>query len=426
MGGWLVGFYILRMLNCTYYIKLLLGGQDMEITQDTHQLRTLLDTFKAATNALCDAIHDGSGFAFYADADGFKCLGNEARTKICGHLHDYRWSGRDDLDSIGAPQIPSRFMVCALPPDSIEVGVSLNRSKAAFENFHVALRERFDSQLESTQYFRKVLLANYGEPLLNPEAVDGKLTLANGYPTKIRYYYHHSQASQRKYIPEARAALEALWHKSNDDDRERISQELARLARLPDDYPVAFRNRKPVTTLKATISGMIISGRRISDAAYARNPILIPDIERHPPINVVLPREITGEQRKGTQGRRPTVSDEKLSAFLPNWYKYIDPNNVPPIPQKGKKGNQISSVPVTGSRTQISGIWFGLNRVGTPVFFVKTVEGKQSSVSIGRHGLQKAWKLAVDKHFVTEQEQHQAYDLCPGQNDLDAFMSFKQ
>jgi len=299
----------------------------MEIQHLVLEMKGLLAEFSTRLTILEHSILADSGYAFYQTENRPPLLGPDARQAICAHLSNNYWKG-SELNDAG-PKKDNHMATAACSEETLEYARDLNKAKKAFEEKHVAIRKnilerRGQSQKTATDVFRQQILSALGEKLLNVEAVDRRVPVFDQPATRITWLFNTNRASQRKTIGDARVEL-AKWMETAGDERHiELTAELEALDDYPEDTPVAFRNRKPVTSLKFRATSKLAGEDAIHYSDYGRNPVLFLNQNIKEP-RLRLPPEITGEVKIKRKGRPKTISDQNVSPSLKNWFWYNTP-----------------------------------------------------------------------------------------------------
>ncbi len=145
------------------------------------------------------------------------------------------------------------------------------------------------------KFFSQKILGTLGEKLLNVDAVDRRVPVFNHSATRVTWLFNTTSASRRLTIVDAKAVL-AEWLEATGDDRHtELSDELDALDEHPEKTPVAFRNKKPATSLKFRPSCKPVGEKAIHYADYGRNPVLFLNGNIEPVLR--LASEITGDPK---------------------------------------------------------------------------------------------------------------------------------
>jgi len=302
----------------------------MEIQHLVLEVKHLLAQFNARLEGLVTSIVLDTGYAFYQTDNLPALVGADAREAICQHLSNNHWKVFEPNNS--GPNKENHMAAVACSEQTLALAAELNRAKKSFEIKHISIRKsilerRGQSQKTATEVFRQQILNALGEKLLNLDAVDRQVPIFNQPATRITWLFNTTSASQRKTIADAKAVLIEWMAAAGDDRHKELTDELDSLDQYPEDTAVAFRNRKPVTSLKFRATSKLPGTQAIHYADYGRNPVLFLNEGTEPLLR--LPPEITGQSKIKRKGRPKTISDQNVSPSLKSWFWYNGAN--PPI-----------------------------------------------------------------------------------------------
>lgn len=298
----------------------------MEIHQHVADTQKLLFEFKASLNQLIEQILGESGYAFYQTDNQASLHGLEARKAICAHLSDNYWDG-SELSHLEKRK-ENNMGALACSEQTITLAHKLNRAKKEFEIKHVSIRKSIlersgQSQKSATDVFRHQVLGSLGEKLLNVEAVDRRVPIFNHPATRITWLFNTTSASQRKTLADAKLVLNKWMEAAIDERYQELSDELASLDEHPDDTAVAFKSKKPVTSLKFRATSKLGGEQAIHYTDYGRNPVFFLNQNTQPLLR--LPPEITGVEKIKRKGRPKIISDDNVTPSLKHWFWYNEP-----------------------------------------------------------------------------------------------------
>lgn len=384
----------------------------MEIAQLKLRLKEIIDRYDQTIEHLRNTVLEDTGFAYYQSVTAPPLSGNKARERIADYLALRNWSDKGRSPEEIEKDL-FQFMVVQASPTTVDAIGLVNASKNEFKTFHTEVRsqrmkEHGETEMKASEYFRSLLPA--GDEYLNPHIIDRGIPLIDGCPSKVKFTIQISRFSQRKTIADAQNALRKKLDKAPiEEHAAELMAEIDELDNKPSDFPVVFRNRKPVKTLKFRAANVIKDGQRSTASGYARSPIFYAsDLSLSP--KITLPKELTGGVKTKRRGRPPVVSDIPVSRSLPDWFWYIEGKEPSPRDDisteqhtDGEKRNSLS-------KTVVSGIWLANNPLR---FEVSRMKGGQTSVTIDCFDVEGSWKKALKKRFGSDYSELQFKELSP-------------
>ncbi|NIB38640.1 hypothetical protein HBA55_03530 [Pseudomaricurvus alkylphenolicus] len=297
----------------------------MDMHKEVTECRARFTAFTRSLDALSERILCEETFSFFQEGTTVPVQGPAARQAIVEHLRNFRWSGLEILDTpLDRPDIFAAMACCQKTLEQIR---AVNEKKQAFRQFHHRVRKGILDQpgkvsRDATDVFRRIILKAIDEELLNLAAVDRQIPQSEYPLSRIVWHYNTTAASSRKTMADAKATL-AAWMETVGDARfELLNQELASIEHLPNDLPVAYCPRQPVTALKFRATGHDQTNELVRYADYGRNPVFFPSGSGDPEIK--LPPEITGEKKIQGRGRKKSISDRNVTPSLEKWFYYLD------------------------------------------------------------------------------------------------------
>jgi len=388
----------------------------MDISPWVEAFQEQLDGLSRKTQNLTDLIKHESGFVFCSEKPmiqlidegefNWKCIeGPEAaRLALCEHLE--RW-GYDDQRRV--------MVACAqVGCETIEVARELNELKERWESFHYYFRTiagntantqalpkpRFPKQqvptLErSDSYSEELATKRLGEVLkcvkridspLSLDATDRKIQILEGPAIQIAWYTQTTRPSTRKPLSLVIELAQKHLLNTQGADRDMAEVELAKLQGMPSDTMVAYCPKRPVSSVRYRASSIVGNQHQKAVTGYAVNPVLFPYGGYEPDLNLFQPKRQTDNP-----GRPVTISDRRVSSFVPHFYWYKQRETATTTKKApGKKKNPYAA-------TSFPGIWLAARRrkTGWSALVMVKVPGRAStSFSIGRDGLENAWRKA--------------------------------
>lgn len=288
------------------------------VSQSVEECRHLLKVVSERTTRLAMALETENSQTFYLAANkSHPITGVRARELIVKDIQTLHYKSNE----IPREPQPDQFMAMACARETLEQAEILNQAKTQFKQFHNALRKPFTSEREATEFFRFQVLAALGEKLLNVNAVDRLVPVADAPVTYIRWQYNDSAPTQRTTIKAVMKEIARWMEKCSDDRYEILSSELDRLGCMDPNIPVSRQLRKPIKSLRFRgVANTPGQQKSTIFAGYGRSPLLYLDDGQIPVIKP--PSEVLGDAPKKGRGRPKIVSKNRVSPYLDGYYFY--------------------------------------------------------------------------------------------------------
>ncbi len=344
------------------------------------EVKALMGQVVGTASALRNTVDDACvPVAFYC-VNGMTYQGHDAQTRILAHLAQFEYTPR--CEPIDRPY----GALCV--PGHIEPYVqALNDAKAAFKDYHQTLAVRHGLPVVDANKMIRDAIRACGHDIPNLDAIDRQVIWVDEPVTQCQWYLNESTQNLRKGRDDLLSELDRLTGRYSDSDHVFTIEQLYQdFSLLPENTPVAFRNKKPVQRLSCRITKLDSTHQRKQVSVYAANPMFF----RAALVTPVFQKIGEGVNKEGAGQNRQIQSDPIHPVLLPRWYFYRNPTSVKRPPTTGRRKNPYSS-------TAFEGLWLGVKlRKSGPTAFVQVgVEDVSTSVSINRHGFENAWAKAA-------------------------------
>lgn len=372
----------------------------MDISMYIDDVREQLARLTSLTQDLAQAVTGSATWAYYWQ-DGEEAIGPEqSATRIAEYL--LAWDYPDSTPEEGRAPRPQVVGYASVSEEALAIAGALNAQKAAWIQLHQEIRaeaakdamsahNQDTGEVWATKQMRRALKLA-GRPNLDLDATDRRIPLLPGPAYRINFHRARSAASRSRTIADVIEVLETLVQKSDDATRDNAQAEIQRLGRLDPETPVAYRAKRAVASARYRASYWREGVKQPALTNYASNPVLFPHGGPEPRLVVFASSHTTPGA-----GRPSTVSSDRVSPLLGEYFWYMDPPAPAPTAQKVADARPHNPF----AKTDYPGLWLGVRKAKSglaPMVRAKISDTNNTSFSIKRLGLQAAWRCAAEQY----------------------------